>query len=140
MAYRKTRESKMPNLEKNPSFAVRTIQELYDAEVSAEVFEACQRTVTFNFPAEDASMFAAIASRFGRSTAAFGGEVFAEQVKHMFIALGPEDRRKLAIRADESTSQYMQSKGWSEDGKPVDNKTWQTYADICDRAERESQQ
>lgn len=130
----------MTTPEKNPSFAVRTIQELYEAEVSAEVFEACQRTVTFNFPAEDASMFAAIANRFGRSTAAFGGEVFAEQVKHMFIALGPDDRRKLAIRADEATSQYMESKGWSSDGQPVNDKTWQTYADICDRAEKESQE
>ena len=114
------------------------VEELYEMEKSAEAFDAAQRTVTFNFPAEDASMFSAIAKRFNRSTAAFGGEVFAEHVRHMFIALSPEDRRKLAVDADKATAEYLTSKGWSgSDGKPVECTTWQTYADICDRAEQE---
>lgn len=116
---------------------VSIVEELYEMEESAEAFEAFQRTVTFNFPAEDASMFSAMAKRFGRSTAAFGGEVFAEHVRHMFIALSPEDRRKLAVDADKATAEYLTSKGWTSDGKPVECTTWKTYADLCDRAEQE---
>lgn len=128
----------------NPSPFFRFIEDLYEQEQMAEYHEVCQRTVTFNFPAEDACMFAAIAKRFGRSTAAFGGDVFAEHVRELFIALSPEDRRKLAFEADSEHSRYLESKGFTSsdaDGNPQPPgfNHWQHYADICDRVEVEQE-
>ena len=76
----------MAKTPKNVSPFVRHIEELYRMEIEDEYRTEAQRTVTFNFPAEDACMLAAIAKRFGRSTAAFGGELFAEHVRELFIA------------------------------------------------------
>lgn len=117
------------------SAAMRHIEELYAMEASRDYFEATERTVTFNFPAADACMLAAIAKRFGKSTAAFGGELFAEHVRQLFIALTPEDRRKLAADADAEQARYELSKGITHedaDGNPFACRQWASYADICD--------
>lgn len=89
-------------------------------------------------------MFAAIAKRFGRSTAAFGGEVFSCHVRDLFISLSSEDRRKLAIEADSENGRYLESKGFTSidaDGnlQSPDFKIWQSYADICDRVDAEQE-
>lgn len=117
------------------SAPMRRIEQLYEMEASRDYYEATERTVTFNFPAADACMLAAIAKRFGKSTAAFGGELFAEDVRQLFIALTPDDRRKLAVEADAEQTRYQESKGivFSDaDGNPVACNQWQRYADICD--------
>ena len=120
------------------SAPMRHIERLYEMENSNEYYAATERTVTFNFPAADACMLAAIAKRFGKSTASFGGELFAEDVRQLFIALTPEDRRKLAIEADAEQTRYEESKGVNRDiqGNPVPCTQWQGYADICDKHEQ----
>lgn len=110
---------------------MRHIEHLYEMEASRDYFEATERTVTFNFPASDACMLA-IAKRFGKSTAAFGGELFVEDVRQLFIALTPDDRRKLAVEAGrQSRIRYEESKGITNtdaDGNPVACGQWQSYA------------
>lgn len=123
----------MANTPENVSPFVRHIEELYKMEIEDEYRTEAQRTVTFNFPAEDACMLAAIAKRFGRSTAAFGGELFAEHVRELFIALSPADRQKLGAEADAECARYLESKGikltWSATGE--DHKgQWARYADL----------
>lgn len=119
---------------------VSLIEELYEQEAMSDHYESKYRGITFNFPAEDHSMFSAIARRFGRSTAAFGGEVFAEHVRTLFIAMSPADRRRLAVEADADHDAYLESKGYSAkdaDGNPVavGGNRWQGYADICDQVD-----
>lgn len=123
-----------------PSPYATIIQDLYEQEAMADHYESRERGITFNFPAEDHSMFAAIARRFGRSTAAFGGEVFAEHVRTLFISMSPADRRRLAVEADADHSAYLESKGYTShdaDGNPVavGGNRWQRYADICDEVD-----
>jgi len=117
-----------------PSPFMRHIEELYQMEIEDDYREQMQRTVTFNFPAEDACMLAAIAKRFGKSTAAFGGELFAEHVRELFIALSPDDRRQLAVEADAELTRYAETKGitYASDSAPT---KWQSYADICERSD-----
>ena len=120
------------------SAPMRHIEHLYEMEASRDYYEATERTVTFNFPAADACMLAAIAKRFGKSTAAFGGELFAENVRQLFIALTPDDRRKLAVEADAEQTRYEESKVGPRldlDGNPSPCNQWQRYADICDEQE-----
>ena len=120
------------------SAPMRHIEHLYEMEASRDYYEATERTVTFNFPAADACMLAAIAKRFGKSTAAFGGELFAEDVRQLFIALTPDDRRKLALEADAEQTRYEESKLGPRldlDGNPSPCNQWQRYADICDEQE-----
>ena len=120
------------------SAPMRHIEHLYEMEASRDYYEATERTVTFNFPAADACMLAAIAKRFGKSTAAFGGELFAEDVRQLFIALTPDDRRKLAVEADAEQTRYEESKVGPRldlDGNPSPCNQWQRYADICDEQE-----
>jgi hypothetical protein len=120
------------------SAPTRHIEHLYEMEASRDYYEATERTVTFNFPAADACMLAAIAKRFGKSTAAFGGELFAEDVRQLFIALTPDDRRKLALEADAEQTRYEESKVGPRldlDGNPSPCNQWQRYADICDEQE-----
>lgn len=120
------------------SAPMRHIEHLYEMEASRDYYEATERTVTFNFPAADACMLAAIAKRFGKSTAAFGGELFAEDVRQLFIALTPDDRRKLALEADAEQTRYEESKVGPRldlDGNPSPCNQWQRYADICDEQE-----
>lgn len=120
------------------SAPMRHIEQLYEMEASRDYFEATERTVTFNFPAADACMLVAIAKRFGKSTAAFGGELFAEDVRQLFCALTPEDRRKLAAEADAEQTRYEESKGvllTDFDGNRTPRNQWERYADICDEAE-----
>ena len=105
-----------------------------------EHYESKFKTVTFNFPVEDACMLSAIAKRFGRSNASFGGEVFADGVRMLFLALSSEDRRKLAAEADAEVNAYLESKGWSstdESGKSVspNRSHWGRYADICEEVD-----
>lgn len=120
--------------EKAKSPYITHIEDLYRMEIEDEHREAMQRTVTFNFPAEDACMLAAIAKRFGKSTAAFGGELYAESVRQLFIALSAEDRRQLSAEADAEYVRYAESKGvtvtWGGDDQ---RGLWSRYADLCDR-------
>lgn len=102
-----------------------------------EHHESRFKTVTFNFPAEDASMLSAIAKRFGRSNASFGGEVFSDGVRMLFLALSSEDRRKLAAEADADTRAYLESKGWNVVGDAAEHEygRWSRYAAICDEVD-----
>ena len=123
------------------SALMRHIEHLYEMEASRDYYEATERTVTFNFPAADACMLAAIAKRFGKSTAAFGGELFAEDVRQLFIALTPDDRRKLALEADAEQTRYEESKVGPRldlDGNPSPCNQWQRYADICEQESKEA--
>lgn len=108
------------------------IEDQYRMEIEYEHRDSMQKTVSFNFPAEDACMLAAIAKRFGKSTAAFGGELYASTVRELFIGLGPEDREALAVEADAEVTRYADSKGisiTSNDGEGANH--WRTYARIC---------
>ena len=126
----------MAKTPKNVSPFVRHIEELYQMEIEDEYRTEFQRTVTFNFPAEDACMLAAIAKRFGKSTAAFGGELFAEHVRELFIALAPEDRRRLAADADAECVAYLESKGIKRTFPDHDNGgQWARYAKLCDEVD-----
>ena len=128
----------MAKTPKNVSPFVRHIEELYQMEIEDEYRTEAQRTVTFNFPAGDACMLAAIAKRFGKSTAAFGGELFAEHVRELFIALTPADRHQLAAEADAECLQYLETKGikssWSSGNRKGQ---WALYADLCDKVDEE---
>ena len=119
----------MPELPRNmhADYFFKTIDELYQEELMGEIHESKEKTVTFNFPVEDAYMFSAIAKRFNRSNASFGGEVFAEGVRMLFLALSAEDRHKLAAEADAEIAEYLGTKGWSNVGN-----RWTSYARICD--------
>lgn len=108
------------------------VEDLYRMEIEDEHREAMQRTVTFNFPAEDACMLAAIAKRFGKSTAAFGGELYAESVRQLFIALSPEDQRRLAAEADAELTRYAETKGVTYN-EGAGSRHWQIVADVCER-------
>ena len=108
------------------------IEDLYRMEIEDEHREAMQRTVTFNFPAEDACMLAAIAKRFGKSTAAFGGELYADSVRQLFIALSPEDQRRLAAEADAELTRYAETKGVTYN-EGAGSRHWQVLTDICER-------
>lgn len=115
---------------------VRHIEELYQMEIEDEYRSEAQRTVSFSFPAEDACMLAAIAKRFGKSTAAFGGELFAEHVRELFIALSPEDRHQLGAEADAECIRYLDSKGIKRQYFGDDHKgQWARYADLCDKVD-----
>lgn len=130
----------MPVSKKNPDFHVRFIQELYENENLDHYNESTMRTVTFNFPARDACMLASIAKRFGKSTAAFGGELFASNVAILFAALTPEDRIKCAVEADAEIQRYEESKGVFTviDGEPAKVTTWQRHADVYNAVDEKS--
>lgn len=117
---------------KTQSPYVTHIEDLYRMEIEDEHREAMQRTVTFNFPAEDACMLAAIAKRFGKSTAAFGGELYAESVRQLFVALSPEDQSRLAVEADAELTRYAESKGVIHN-EGAGARHWQVFADLCER-------
>lgn len=116
---------------------IRYIQDLYQHEAEDSYRESTMRTVTFNFPAADACMLASIAKRFGKSTAAFGGDLFAEHVRELFIALSPEDRKSLAVEADAELTRYEESKGVKTyiDGQPTGANHWRRYADLCNEVD-----
>ena len=124
----------MPKIQHDPETAMRSIiEDLYQREIEDEHRVDQSRTVTFNFTSADASMFAAIAKRFGYSTAAFGGEVFGDYVRLLFLALSPEDRRALAVDADADSDRYLQTKGAAD--YQIGRGQWVRYADICDEHE-----
>jgi len=127
MSSKKTQSS-----QKSPSPYITYIEDLYRMEIEDEHREAMQRTVTFNFPAEDACMLAAIAKRFGKSTAAFGGELYADSVRQLFIALSPEDQRRLAAEADAELTRYAETKGVTYN-EGAGSRHWQVLTDICQR-------
>lgn len=122
--------------ENSPSPFFRHIADLYRMEIEDEYQQEAQRAVTFNFPVDDACMFAAIAKRFGRSTAAFGGELFAGHVRELFIALSPEDRKALAAEADAEAIRYLESKGINRTHSDGFTGQWSSYAAICDGVEK----
>lgn len=114
------------------------IQDLYQMEAEDEYRQEATRTVTLNFPVEDACMLAAIAKRFGRSTAAFGGEVFAGYVRELFCSLSPSDRQQLGADADAETVKYLESKGITRTWVGSDQRGhWERYAVLCDKVEAE---
>lgn len=118
----------------------RFIEEQYQMEIEDEHRESMQRTVSFNFPAEDACMLAAIAKRFGKSTAALGGELYADSVRQLFCALSAEDRQRLAAEADAELTRYAESKGitCTTNGEPG-YQHWRMYAGLCDKVDAEGQ-
>lgn len=89
----------------------RHIDELYEIEAENDYAEVTKRTVTFNFTARDAAMFHAVARRFDKSSAALGGELFSQQVLHLFLALSPLDRERVARDADAEHLAYLKEKG-----------------------------
>ena len=123
----------------NQGHYVDFIKELYQMEIEDEHRAIMQRTVSFNFSAADACMLAAIAKRFGQSTAAFGGELYAGSVPQLFVALTPEDRRQLSIDADAEFTRYAESKGITITPDGQASRRWQSYADICDRVDAEQE-
>lgn len=118
----------------------RFVEEQYQMEIEDEHRESMQRTVSFNFPAEDACMLAAIAKRFGKSTAALGGELYADSVRQLFCALSPEDRERLASEADAELTRYAESKGITStwNGEPG-YRHWRMYAELCNKVDAEGQ-
>jgi hypothetical protein len=122
-------------MKKNKSSFIEHIENLYQMEMENEAYVDESKTVTFNFPATDACMLAAIAKRFGKSSAAFGGELFAEHVRELFIALSPADRRLCAAEADSECFKFLESKGSNHFQHSAAH--WARYADICDRVEAE---
>jgi hypothetical protein len=115
---------------------MRHIEELYQMELENEHRTDVERTVTLNFPVEDACMLAAIAKRFGKSTASFGGEVFACHVRELFIALSPEDRRRIAAEADSECVAHLESKGIKRTFPDHDNGgQWARYSKFCDEVD-----
>lgn len=125
-----------------PSPFTRHIKDLYEAEASEAMRDSLIKPVTLNFPVADACMLAAIAKRFGQSTASFGGEVFANHVRELFLALTPEDRRELAAEADSEQQRFIESKGNRRGDIVLDANSqvvlpneWQRVADLCDKRE-----
>lgn len=114
----------------NNSPYVAFVQRLYEMELQDDIREKMQRTVTFNFSAEDACMLAAIAKRFGKSTASFGGELYADSVRQLFLSLSRDDRFAVASEADSEYVKFARSKG-IEFSEGYDH--WLGLASICDR-------
>lgn len=108
-------------------------------ENMSEYQEASTRSITITFSAENACMFAAIAKRFGKSTSAFGGDVFEPAVQEMFQALDPQDRMTVATESDVELTRYLKSKGItstdSEGGE--ESMTWRRYAAVLNRVDQE---
>lgn len=123
-----------------PSRFVRHINDLYEAEASEAMRDSLIKPVTLNFPVADACMLAAIAKRFGQSTASFGGELFADHVRELFFALTPADRRELAVEADTEQQRFIESKGNKRGDLVLDANSqvllpnsWQRHADFLDK-------
>ena len=126
--------------QKSKSPYIGFIEDLYRVEIEDEHREAMQRTVTFNFPAEDACMLAAIAKRFGKSTAAFGGELYADSVRQLFIALSPDDQRRLAAEADAEYVRFAETKGVTVSWIGDDQRGfWSRCADVCVEHDKEGE-
>lgn len=114
------------------------IEKLYEDEAMNEARESSYRTVTFTFDAEYACMFASIAKRFGKSTSAFGSEVFEPMVFEMFQALDPADRLSVGKDTDVELDRYLQSKGMrSTDETGGAPKTWERTAEHLNQREQE---
>jgi hypothetical protein len=119
------------------------IEDLYQEEAMDDYREAQTRAVTFNFTAADACMFAAIAKRFGRSTAAFGGDLFSPHVNRMFNALGEDDRVRLAGEADQELGRYLRQHGITSrdgDGNEVEPKHWTWLAEAIASREKAAEE
>lgn len=125
---------------KNPkSRAVALIEKLYEEELMDEARESSYRTVTFTFTAENACMFAAIAKRFGKSTSAFGADVFEPMVLELFQALNSEDRVLVGADTDVELDRYLRSKGvTSTDETGGTPKTWARYAEFLNQRQKET--
>lgn len=101
------------------------ITKQYETKVEPGVREMGPRTVSLNFHESDAAMLIAIAAIFGKSTAAFGGEIFSPLVADLFNSLSPEDQTKAARAADVASNEYRKSK--ARKGETVASKAiWQT--------------
>lgn len=82
------------------------------------------RTVSLNFHESDTAMLIAISALFGKSTAAFGGEMFGPLVADLFNSLSPEDQATAAREADVLSNEYRKKMAR---GKPCPSKAvWQT--------------
>jgi hypothetical protein len=123
----------------NTSQFYQFIKDQYAMENMSEYQEASTRSITITFSAENACMFAAIAKRFGKSTSAFGGDVFEPAVQEMFQALDPQDRMTVATESDVELTRYLKSKGItstdSEGGE--ESMTWRRYAAVLNRVDQE---
>lgn len=120
------------------SRAAALIEKLYEEELMHEVREASYRTVTFTFSADDACMFAAIAKRFGKSTSAFGAEVFEPMVMELFQALTPEDRLSVGKETDIELDRYLKSKGvTTKDETGGTPQVWTRFAEVLNQRQKE---
>jgi len=117
------------------------IQEQYELEAESEYREAATRSITITLTADKACMFAAIAKRFGKSTAAFGAEVFEPAVQEMFNALTPEDRVAVATDTDLELTRYLSSKGITitNDEGGSESLTWRRFAQFLNQREQEGE-
>ena len=114
------------------------IEDQYQLEAESEYREAATRSITLTFSADKACMFAAIAKRFGKSTAAFGAEVFEPAVQEMFNALSPEDRVTVATDTDQELTRYLTSKGITitNDEGGHESLTWRRFAQFLNEREQ----
>lgn len=101
------------------------VDKQYETKVEPGSREMGPRTVSFNFHESDAAMMIAIAALFGKSTAAFGGEIFSPLVRDLFEALSPEDQTTVARAADVASNEYRKSKARKHE-KVSSKAIWQT--------------
>ena len=94
----------MPNVTK-------TIENLYEMEEFVNHEDQQTTKITVKVPVETATMFNAIAARFGASRFSLIEPILKEAAEDMFHALNEEDRKNLSKAADNETTEIMSKIG-----------------------------
>jgi len=84
-------------------------------EKGKEYQDAQHQSVSFKVTVDTASLLHAIADRFGQSRHSLGGEILDDMALSMFAALDRDDRREIAKKADDLTTDYMLKKGFTNE-------------------------
>lgn len=121
------------------------INDLYEVENEEGYREASSKMLSIAVGAEQASMLRAIADRFGKSLSAFAGQILEDAVKEAFFHLSDEDKKELAVKADQETSDYLDKRGITvtsvgPNGNQTGSQYWQGVAGYYLRASKDDKQ
>lgn len=122
------------------------IAELYMIEDEENNRQCSTKMLSIAVEMNHASMLRAIADRFGKSLSAFAGEILEDITKEAFLHLTDDDRKALAVKADqETTDLVLKSFGAPDaihfknhDGELTkENRYWQTLVEVWEKADQE---
>lgn len=120
----------------------KVIEEFYMFEAEDSYHEAKTKMLSIAVDADHASMLRAVAERFGKSLSAFAADILENAVKESFLFLTPDDRQKLAEKADKETSEYLVKRGINQTGTDMQgdyegSRHWQQLAEMMNRKNEE---